>query len=118
MAINKPSATASDVDAAAILVATLAAPTNGAAWIVTGLEITGCSATTGTAVAATLTGLSGGTLDIAVAVGALATPAPPIIMKWDNGLQGLPNTAIVLTVASFGSGNAKAAAAVHAVLSN
>lgn len=113
--------TASGSGTASQVTATLTAPTGGLAWNVTQIEISGNSATSGTQVLATLTGIRGAdgnaaTMNIAVPVGALATPGVPVNIMFPCALTGVPNTAIVLTVPSFGPGNPAASATVHGFL--
>lgn len=72
------------------------------------LRITGLGATAGTVVTATLTGVQGGTINYPVTVPTGATVAiTPVTDQFGGiGLQASAvNTAIVLTLPSFGAGN-------------
>jgi len=100
--------------AAGTATATLAAPTGGHAWNVTGIEIFGLGATGATAVVATVTGLQGGTLSFSVAVPAGATTAiTPVVYNPACPLTGNQNTAIVLSIPTFGAGNTSSIGMLH-----
>lgn len=105
---------------AGVTTATLAAPTGGASWFVTGLEITGATATASSNVPCTVTGLQGGTMTltqtVALVPATTAGPVPPVVIAFAMPLSGAPATAIVFSCPSFGSGNLKAAIAIHGVL--
>jgi hypothetical protein len=114
------SASSGDV-AAGVITATLPAPTaNGASpqgtWYLTGLEITGQGATSGSGIVCTITGLESMTLtyDFAVLIG--ATLNNSLILNWPGGLAGNPGTAVVASCPSFGGGNLHSAITIHGVL--
>ena len=81
---------------------------------ITGFEITGMGATAAAGIVATLTGLLGGNaLNYIVGVPAGAgVPINPLTVEFDPPLPASAvNTAIVLTVPTFGAGNVAAAVA-------
>jgi hypothetical protein len=83
--------------------ATINAVAGQSIWLA-GLLISGEGATAAAGVTATLTGLVGGTVNIAVGVPSGAGNLSQLA-TFDPPLQGLPNTAIVLTVPAFGAGS-------------
>ena len=81
----------------------------------TGFEVTGGGATGALAIDATITGLLEGTLHFGISVpaGAGLSIAPLLVEFARPRPASAPNTAIVLTVPSFGAGNTIASAAIH-----
>lgn len=81
----------------------------------TALEITGSGATAGLVVLATVVGLAGGTMTYVVSVPAgVLIGATPYFMRFSIPLMAsAANTAITLSVPSFGAGNTNAAVAIH-----
>ena len=98
---------------AAAGVMTLTIPAVAGYWgYVTGFTITGLGATAASGVTATLSGVGAVAFSFVVAVPAGATVGvTPLTVLFTDALQSTaPNTAIVLTVPSFGAGNTSAAA--------
>lgn len=97
----------SQTAAAAVATATLAAVA-GKRNYVTGLCVSGLGATAATGVEATLTGL-GTTLKFVVPVVAgVGLGNTPVVLLFGDGIPAsADNTAIVLSVPSYGSGNTK-----------
>lgn len=95
--------------AAAPAVATLAKAAGKTTYI-SGLLITGLGASAGSAALVTISGLLGGSQTFNVGVPAGVTvPIAPINLRFDPPLPASAvNTDIVVTVASFGSGNTAA----------
>ena len=100
-------------------VASAIAPAIGGAagttvWV-TGIQITGLGATSGSTIIATLTGVLGGTISIPVVVPTGATVAlTPVTLSFPGGLQAsAAATAITLNVPSFGAGNTNAQASLE-----
>ena len=97
----------------------LTAPANGLRFSVTGFEIWGLGATSATNISATLSGLNSpggsGTETFTVPITAGATTAITPFWMSASGCPwtGIANTAVVLTVPSFGAGNMQASAALH-----
>src|SRR3954469_17667644 len=100
--------------AAAIVTATLPAVTGKTNYL-EGFVITGLGATAATTVDVTIAGLLGGTWTITVAIPAGATTAiAPILVDFGRPRRASGvNTAIVVTVPSFGAGNTKANALAY-----
>lgn len=90
---------------------TLTIPANKMGYL-DGFDIDGLGATSGSAIAVTVTGLLGGTLTFSVGIVAGATtPITPCVKRFNPPLQGSAvNTNIVVNVPSFGSGNTAASA--------
>jgi hypothetical protein len=83
---------------------------------VSGFQVTGDGATAGSIIVVTLSGVQGGTqsFDLTIPAGA-GVPITPLIVTFNPPLVASgPNTAIVLTVPSFGAGNTNAAAELDA----
>src|SRR5688572_3064268 len=87
----------------------------GATNFVTGFQITGGGATAASVIAITLTGIKGGTQQYSMGIPAGATlDGGDLIVTFPTPLAAsAPNTAIVLTVPSFGAGNTRASAAMQ-----
>lgn len=100
--------------AAATATATLAASATKTTYI-TGFEVTGLGATAGLGPVLTITGLLGGTISYVVGVPAGVTvPLTPLIVQFPQPLAGSAiNTAIVVSVPTFGSGNTAACVTAH-----
>jgi len=105
------SATSGDV-AAATATATIAAPSvAGASNYLCGFDMRGTGATSATTVALTITGLVGGTMTFQVLVVAGATTATPsLTVQFPVCLKGTPDTAVVVSMPTFGTG------ALHAMI--
>jgi hypothetical protein len=84
-------------------------------WYCSGFEITSGGATAGGIVAATITGLLGGTLNYKFAVPTGVTlAANPMFCEFNSALAGVsPSTDVVLTLAAAGAGNTGAAVVIH-----
>jgi hypothetical protein len=106
--------TASATGAASILTATLAAVASVTTYI-TGFEVTGLGATTALGITVAVTGTLGGTLSYILAVPAgVLVGATPLIVEFSRPIPASAvNTAIVVTVPSFGAGNTLAAVVAH-----
>ena len=83
---------------------------------VSGFQVTGGGATAASVITVTLAGVQGGTqtFDIAVPAGAAAGITPLEVTFNPPLVASGPNTAIVLTVPSFGAGNTNSAAELDA----
>lgn len=105
---------ASSTGAAAILTATLAGVAGKLTYI-TGFQITGAGATAAAIVTVTVTGLLGGTQNYKLVIPAGATlGVTPLLVNFARPLPASAlNTAIVVTVPSFGAGNTDAAVAAQ-----
>lgn len=106
--------TASGTGAAAIVTATIPAVAGKTAYV-TGFAVTGGGATAAAIVTAVLSGTISGSLSYVIGVPAGATTTIPTLHL--NFSKGVPasavNTAIVLTVPSFGAGNTNVAVAIR-----
>lgn len=82
---------------------------------ITGLEIFGLGATAATIAAATVTGVLGGTMTILIGVPAgTSTETVPKVLQFNPPLPAnAVNTAIALSVPSFGAGNQGVSAALR-----
>lgn len=100
--------------AAATATATLAAAAGKTTYI-SGFELTGAGATAASVVVLTVTGALGGTLSFVVPVPAgVAAGVAPLVVEFNPPLPGSAvNTAIVVSVPSFGAGNTNAAVVAH-----
>ena len=100
--------------AAATATATMAAA-NGLLNYVCGFSITGAGATGASVINPTLTGLNGGTITYTMAIVAGATLAQPQLDLRFSPCQPATalNTAITLTVPSFGAGNTNATVSIY-----
>lgn len=107
--LNAQAVANSATAAAANAVATLAAD-QGKTLYLAGVQINASGATSGVAVNATITGLVGGTMNIAFTFPAgVLVPAQPVNITFKPPLPALgPNIAIVGTLPSGGSGNTQA----------
>jgi hypothetical protein len=106
--------TASATGAATALTATLPG-TAGLTTFITGFEVTGAGATAASNILVTVTGTISGTLNYYLTVPAGTTTSiafPPVEFTRPIPASGT-NTAIVVNVPSFGSGNTAAAVTVH-----
>jgi len=83
----------------------LTAPANGLRFSVTGFEIWGLGATSATNISATFT--------VPITAGATTAITPFWMSASGCPWTGIANTAVVLTVPSFGAGNMQASAALH-----
>jgi len=106
--------TASATGAASIATATLPAVAAKTTFI-TGFEVTGLGATAAAGVTVTVTGTISGTLSYVLAVPAGATVgATPLIVSFSRPVpSSAVNTAITVTVPSFGAGNTNTAVVAH-----
>lgn len=113
-ALQAPVQASSGNVANATAAATLAAQ-SGKTNYLTGIEITGAGATASSVVAATVTGLLGGTRTLIVAVPAgVTTGIAPIVEQFNKALKGAAaNTAITLTLPALGAGNTNAAVSLQ-----
>lgn len=98
----------------AVATATLAAVA-GKTNYVTGFEITAGGATAAALVAATLTGILGGTATyIYAAPAGAAVGATPLIVQFQTPIPASAvNTAIAISLPALGAGNTNAAVAIH-----
>lgn len=105
----------SAVVAAAAAVATLAAPGATLTNYIEGFDVTGMGATAAVSVSVVVSGLLGGSLSFVCPVVAGATVANPrLTVTFPHPLPAsAANTAIVVTVPSFGAGNLAAAVAAY-----
>jgi hypothetical protein len=106
--------TASATGAATALTATLPG-TAGRTTFITGFEITGAGATAASNILVTVTGTISGTLNYYLTVPAGATTSiTPLVVEFARPIPAsAANTAIVVNVPSFGSGNTAAAVTAH-----
>lgn len=83
---------------------------------VSGFTVSGTGATAGSTIVITLAGVQGGTQSYEYVVPAgVTTAAPTLSISFNPPIQASgPNTAITLTVPSFGAGNTNAAAELNA----
>ena len=81
----------------------------------TGFEVTGAGATATSNIAVTLTGTLGGTFNYVLVIPAgVNTSITPLIVTFPEPVPAAAlNTAITLSVPSFGAGNTNAAAVIH-----
>lgn len=100
-------------NAAAAIAATLAAAA-GATTYITGFEITGSGATAASVIAITVTGILGGTKTYYLAVPAGVSVGVSLVVEFGRPIPASAlNTAIVVSVPSFGAGNVNAAVTAH-----
>jgi hypothetical protein len=101
---------ASGAVSASPAVATITSAAGRTAYL-NGFQVSGLGATAAGMAGITITGLVGGTLNFAFPVPAgVGVAAPPMVVNFQTPLQASAvNTNIVVTVASFGSGNVGAA---------
>jgi hypothetical protein len=100
--------------AAAVATATMPAVVGKTNYI-TGLEITGAGATAAAVILAALSGILGGTINYNVPVAAgVAVGNFPLVVEFNTPIPAsAANTAIVLTVPSYGAGNTNSIATIH-----
>lgn len=106
--------TASSANAAAANNVSLAGVTGKTTYL-TGFEVTGAGATAASVIAITVTGTVSGTLNYVISIPAGVTiGVTPLIVEFTRPIPASgANTAITLSVPSFGTGNTSAAATVH-----
>lgn len=109
-----PITSASGNVAAGVATATLPGVAGKTTYI-TGFELTGAGATVGVVVLLTVTGTISGTLTYAVPVPAgVLAGITPLIVEFPQPIPASgQNTAIVVSVPSFGAGNTNAAIVAH-----
>jgi uncharacterized membrane protein len=100
--------------AAATATATLAGVDDEITYI-TGFELTGAGATAASNITGTITGLAGGTMSYVVSIPAGVTVGiEPLVVEFSMPLAASgPNTAIVVSFPSFGTGNTNAVVNAH-----
>ena len=106
--------TASSTGAATALTETLAAA-SGKTTYISGFEVTGLGATGASGITITVTGTITGTLNYVLPIPAGVTlGVAPLIVEFARPIPASAvNTAVVVNVPSFGSGNTLAAATAH-----
>lgn len=109
-----PVSAASAVVSAASAVATIPAVAGKCAYV-TGFEITAGGATAAALAEAVLSGIRGGSATYIFGAPAGATlQATPLIVRFEPALPASEiNTAIAITLPTLGTGNTKAAVAIH-----
>lgn len=97
--------------AATVSLAAAAGKTN----FITGFDVTGAGATAASVIQVTVSGLKAGTLTFEMAIPAGVTaPVTPLQVRFPYPLvASAQNTAITLTVPSFGAGNTNASANLY-----
>lgn len=101
--------------AAAVITATLAASVGKTTYIA-GFSVDGLGATGASVIEVVVSGLLGGSLrrKLSIPAGATAILPSPLVMEFDRPIPAsAANTAIVVTVPSFGAGNTSAVVQAH-----